>query len=179
MKQLFGWRALVGVAASAGALLMALAAPGLAAVSSGVSSTARTAGWTVTVLVARTTVKAGTAIPATITIDNHSGHAVRIGECPGTYDLMNLGNAKIPNSIVVPTPACSENSIAPGVHVVHTKVWTTFEGCTKSTPSHDLPRCPKSGTSVPLPVGNYRTNIVLPSIKGLPTPKPITVRLTA
>lgn len=178
MEQQRGWRTFAVVAVSAAAVLV-LSIPDLAGATTGASSTARTANWKVTVWVARTSVKAGTTIPASITFDNRTGHAVKLGQCPGTYDLMNLGNSKIPNSIVVPTPACWSATIPVGVSVAHTKVRTNYEGCTKSTPSPDLPRCPKNGGPLALPAGTYQTNIVLPAFKGLPVPKPITIRLTA
>lgn len=178
MKQQFGWRTSLGVALAAGTLWTAFVGPGLAGAMTGATSSARGAGWTVTISIATTTAKAGAIIPATIALENRTGHAVRFGDCRGTYDLMNLGNAKIPNAIVVATPACIGNSIAPGTHVVHIKVWTTYEGCTRSTPGPGLPRCTASGAPVPLPAGTYKTNVVLPSIKGLPTPKALTVRLT-
>ena len=178
MKQQFGWRTSLGVALAAGTLWTAFVGPGLAGAMTGATSSARGAGWTVTISIATTTAKAGAIIPATIALENRTGHAVRFGDCRGTYDLMNLGNAKIPNAIVVATPACIGNSIAPGTHVVHIKVWTTYEGCTRSTPGPGLPRCTASGAPVALPAGTYKTNVVLPSIKGLPTPKALTVRLT-
>ena len=180
MRKNPGWRAVITTAMSVGALFVTSAAPAFAdGMSSSGSSTARSGNLTVTIWVAHTSAKAGADIPATITIDNHSSHTVLASGCPGTVDLMNLGNSKIPNSIIVPTPACLPKKLSPGSHTVHVKVWTFYEACTNSKGSSDLPRCLKAGKAPPLPAGTYRTNVVLPGINGLPTPKPLTIRLTA
>jgi hypothetical protein len=165
--------------AFASILLATVLSSGAAAATTGQVSSATSKDWTVRVWVAATTVKAGTDIPATITIVNHSGHAILGGSCPDAAYLMNVGNAKIPNNIVVPTPSCKATHFSRGTYVFHLKVWTIYEVCSGSSQSQHLPRCPKNGHGAPLPSGTYRTNVVLPKFKGLPTPKPITIRLTA
>ena len=161
-------------AASVAALVVGLLTPGASAASTGRTATATSKEWTVTLWVARTSTRAGTSIPATVTVDNRTGHRVVVSGCRGVVFEMDLGNAKIPNPIAVTTAECS-SSMAPGVHVFHTKVLTTYEGCG----GNGLPKCGNPPKMSPLPAGTYRTQTVWLGAKpALPTPRPITITLT-
>ena len=137
------------------------------------SSTASTKYWTVTLRVSRTSTVAGTTIPATVTVDNRSGHRVEVTGCTGTdYEIL-VGNAKVPHSPIIPTVLCT-SWMGAGVHVFHTKVQTMYESCG----GQGVPRCGTPPAMSPLPTGTYRTELVLPTSKyPLPTPHPLTIQL--
>lgn len=167
--------------ATVGALTVAALFVGTApapanAAPSGRAHSATTKDWTVTVWVSRTAVKAGTSIPATVTVDNRSGHPIAIEGCPGIDYEMVAGNSTVPNSPVIPSVACS-STMSPGVHVFHTKVETIYMGCGGGDGS---PPCGRPPGLLPLPAGTYQTQIVLPGARpSVPTPRPLTITLTS
>lgn len=170
MRMIHGCRISMSAVAITGALLVSLSAPGMAGAASGASSTARTVDWIETVWVARTTVKAGVAIPATVTVVNRTNHKLAVMGCGGS---MTVANSKVPNPLIVGTSLCLWMA-SPGRHVFRFKVSTTYQICGGS----GSPACGSPPRMTPLPPGVYRTEAILPSTKGMGTPRPITIRLT-
>ena len=126
--------------------------------------TALSKSWIVTLRVEGTYTKAGTTIPATVTIDNRTGHSVNITGCPEVIYKIVLGNFKIPNS-PVNTSALCVSKMSPGVHVFRTKVQTTYQACGGG----GYPPCGNPPNFPRLPTGTYRTQVVLPgTIPSLP-----------
>ena len=161
-------------AVSVVALVLGLLTSRASAASTGQSDAATSKDWTVTVWVARTSTRAGTTIPATVTVDNRTSRRISFSGCPGTIYELILGNAKVPNSPVIATVLCL-GKMTPGIHVFHTKVQSTYQVCVvRGTPPCGNPPKPS-----PLPTGTYHTQIVLPDAKpSLPTPRPLTITLT-
>jgi hypothetical protein len=158
---------------SAVVLVSGLLAIGASAASSGRTNTAVSKVWTVSVWLARSSTEAGTPIPATVTIDNKTAHRLTGTGCPGVNFSMDVGNATFPNPIPETAAYCGF-SIAPGVHVFHTKVITTFEGCS----GEGLPKCGKPPKLSALPAGTYQTRIIWPGFGNtLPKPRKFTVTL--
>jgi hypothetical protein len=156
------------------ALVCVLLTTEASATSTGRTSTASSKAWTVTVWLARNSTKAGIPVPVTITVDNKTARKLTGTGCPGVNFLMDVGNAKIPNPIPETTAFCGF-SIAPGIHVFHTKVITTFEGCG----GNGVPMCGNPPKMSALPVGTYHTQIVWPRFGNtLPKPRKFIVRLT-
>jgi hypothetical protein len=155
-------------------LLLGSMPSGAGASSNGLLHSVITKDWTVTIWVARTSVKAGTSIPATVTVNNRSGHRINIEGCPGVNYEMVAGSVKVPNSPVIPSVACS-STMSPGIHVFHTKVQTIYMVCGGG----GNPSCGQPPRFSPLPAGTYRTQIVLPNARpALPTPHALTIFLT-
>ena len=143
--------------------------------SSGRSTSASTKEWSVTVWVARTSTKAGTMIPATVTVDNRATHRVQVSGCAGANYEILVGNAKIPNSPIIATVLCL-SMMGPGIHVFHTKVQTRYQVCG----GVGSPPCGNPPSMAPLPSGTYRTELVLPGARHpLPLPRPLTITLTS
>jgi hypothetical protein len=156
------------------ALAFGLLATGASATSSGRTSTAASKEWTVTVRLARTSTRAGTPIPVTVTVLNKTAHKLSGSGCPGVNFLMGVTNAKVPNPIPVTLALCSF-SITPGVHVFHTKVITTYEGCG----GNGVPKCGNPPKLRALPAGTYHTQTIWPELgKDFPKPQKFTVTLT-
>lgn len=151
------------------ALVLGLVSSVASATPSGQSVSATSKDWTVTIWVARTSTRAGTTIPATVTVDNRTGHRVEVTGCVGTIYKIVVGNSKVPNSPVIPTVLCA-GTMAPGAHVFHTKVLTTYQTCSGNLNCGD-PAKPSA-----LPAGTYRTQVVLPG--AFPTPGPLAITLT-
>lgn len=157
------------------ALLLGSLPSGAGAASSGRSHTATSKDWTVTIWVARTSTKAGTSIPATVTVDNRLDHRVDITGCPGTDYEIVAGNSKVPNNPVIPTVFCS-SKMGPGIHIFHTKVQTMYQVCGGG---EGTPPCGNPPKMSPLPVGTYHTQLILPGASpSLPTPRALTITLT-
>ena len=134
---------------------------------------AMTRDWAVTVALAATTVREGSTIAATFTIDNKTGHRVRVTGCPGQEYVIILGYSSVHNSPIVPSDFCA-GWMGPGVHVVHALVYTTYDRCG----GKGVPRCGTRPKMSDLPPGRYHTQILLPEATSLPTPAPITVVIT-
>jgi len=157
---------------SAIALVLGLLSSVAIATPTGRSVNATSKNWTVTVWVARTSTKAGTTIPAIVTVDNRTGHRVEVNGCAGVIYKIVVGNSKVPNSPVAPTVLCT-GTMAPGTHVFHTKVLTTYQTCSGNL------NCGDPAEPSALPRGTYHTQVVLPDAKAsLPTPRPLTITLT-
>jgi hypothetical protein len=135
--------------------------------------TATSKGWTVAVWVARTTTKSGTTIPATITLDNRTGHRVEFTGCPGVVFTIVVGNAKVPNRPVIATAFCG-SKMTPGVHVFHTKVLTNYQTCG----INGSPKCGNPRKLPALPTGTYHTYVIWPgTMPALPRPASVTITL--
>ena len=156
-------------------LVFGLLVSGTSAPSTGKTVSATSKDWKVTIWVARTSTKAGTTIPATVAVDNQTGHQVEVTGCPGVVYGMVVGNAKIPNYPVIPAELCS-TKLTPGIHVYHTKVLTDYQTCGGG---NGAPKCGNPPRLSALPVGTYRTEIVAPGSRpAIPMPKPLTIILT-
>ncbi len=137
------------------------------------SSTVRTRDWSVTIRLTRTTVKAGTPIPAVVIIENRTHRTLAGRGCADGLYKMALENARVRQTMAQPS-SCNW-SISPGRHLFRTRVLTRYIICG----SPGFPSCQgRTEVPTPLPAGAYRTEVVLPIAPGLRTPRPIRVLLT-
>jgi hypothetical protein len=150
-------------AVSAVVLTLVSLVSGPASASSGRWVSASTKDWSVTLWVARTPTKAGTTIPATVTVDNRTGHRVEITGRTFTNCEVLVGNAKVPNLPIIPTILCA-SSMSAGVHVFHTKVQTTYQRCGGEGTAH----CGNPPKMSALPVGPTTPSIRFRRLGPLP-----------
>jgi hypothetical protein len=154
--------------------LLGVAPSNAGASTSGRSHIATSKYWTVTLWVAQTSTKPGTSIPATVTVDNRSGHRVEIVGCPFTDYEIIAGSPTVPNSPDITAQLCT-SELSPGNHVFHTKVQTMYVGCGGGAGS---PPCGKLPKLTALPVGMYQTQLILPGARpSLPMPRALTITL--
>ena len=116
-------------------------------------------GWVVTLAVAKTTVRIGAKLSATITVDNRTGHSVTVQGCQPNFDFsVELANAKVPYQGLSGAVACS-TKFRVGSTVIHTQVSAVYSSCG----GLGLPSC----ANPDLPVGAYHTVVNWPT--GTPT----------
>ncbi len=133
------------------------------------SITRNSPGWSVTLTVKKTTVRAGTPIPATLVVTNRTGRSVRYSSCRdnGVFG-MGVANHHVPQGLASGAVACSA-SMRPGRNIFHETVWTNYESCSPS-----VPPC-----RVPLPGGIYHTIVLWPKFAAqVPRPGSLAIRLT-
>ena len=117
-------------------------------------------GWVVTLSIAKTSLRSGSSMAATITVDNKTGHAVKFVGCPGDQVFaVGLGNAKVPYQGISSSVACL-STLHRGANVFHERVYATYQVCGGST---NLP-CPSGGGMPGLPTGRYRTVVFVPKV---------------
>lgn len=130
-------------------------------------------GWVVTLSIAKTTLRAGSSMAATITVLNRTGHTVKISGCPGDQIfVVGLGNAKVPYAGISSSVACF-STLHRGANVFHERVRATYQVCGGTD---NLP-CPAGGGMPSLPTGRYHTVVELP-ITTPPMPKTGTLWVT-
>jgi len=106
-------------------------------------------GWAVTLAVAKTTVRTGSKISATITIVNRTGHSAYVEGCLPDFDFfVDLVNSKVPHQNVSGLVACS-TSLRIGTTVIHTQINAIYSATTRAM-------------SPDLPVGTYHTAVNWP-----------------
>lgn len=143
--------------------------------SSDQSTTTSSHNWKVTMWVARISTRVGTTIPAIVTVDNRTDHRVTISGCPGTTYEIVLSNNDVPNEAVIPTVLCV-GTMTPGIHAYFTDVQTSYQTCGIA----NTPSCGKPPKIPKLPVGTYRTELILPGAgPQLPMPKPLAITITS
>jgi hypothetical protein len=117
-------------------------------------------GWVVTLSIPRTTLRSGSSMDATITVDNRTGYAVKFVGCVGDQVFaVGLGNAKVPYPGIASSVACW-STLHRGANVFHEHVWATYQVCGGST---NLP-CPAGGGMPGLPGGRYHTVVRVPHV---------------
>jgi hypothetical protein len=153
------------------ALVGALVAPAVASVAgadifkgTGVETSSK--GWTVELDIASWTLRSGSSMNATLTIDNRTGRGVRLSTClnNGAF-TMGIGNARAPFQAMNGAMVCSM-VLHPGRNVFHERIRATYSAC---APSGDLPRCGPHRSMPGLPPGIYRTVVTW---EGLPSTIP-------
>ena len=134
-----------------------------------------------------TTVKAGTDIHGTVTLDNTTGRPLK-PSC-GLVWAVGLTNSQIPFNPAFAAMCRIDQQIKPGLSVYPVTITTTYQGCSQSGQADGgMPGClpgpmgagSRFTAAPPLPVGTYETKIV---VNGLPSqdvrlPSPIVVTLT-
>ena len=117
-------------------------------------------GWFVTLSVARTSLRTGSSMAATFTVDNETGHAVKFGGCVDDQVFaVGLGNAKVPYPGIASSVACF-STLHKGLNVFHEHVWATYQICGASTG----PSCLSGGGMPGLPPGRYHTIVRVPHV---------------
>lgn len=112
-------------------------------------------GWAVTLAVAKTTVRTGTRLSATITIVNRTGHSVTVEGCQPNLDFfIELANAKVSYQSLSGLVACS-TTLRRGTTVIHAQIIAAYTAC--GGPGQ--PSCANPN----LPVGTYHTAVIWPS----------------
>jgi hypothetical protein len=160
-----GWRPV------AFALTVAAVTGTSAGAAPGRSVTTYAPGWSVTLHLATSHVRAGRSVRATLTIDNETGRRVRVAGCAADFTYqVDLGDRKIPNSPVSGAVACW-TTLHPGRNVFHRRVSAREEVCG----GRDGPPCP-----APLPTGIYHTIVSWPTSApgGVPDPGVLTITVT-
>lgn len=112
-------------------------------------------GWVVSLAVAKTTVRTGTRLSATITIDNRTGRSVTVEGCQSNFDFsVGLANAKVPYVGFSGLVACS-TKFRVGSTVIHTPITAVYSTCG----GEGEPSCAHPD----LPVGEYHTVVNWPT----------------
>ena len=140
-----------------GAVLLAVSLGGpLAVVQAGASGHSTTVvattskGWLVSLAVAKTTVRTGTSIPATITVVNRTGHSATVEGCLPNFDFfVVLVNAKVPYQDLSGDVACS-TPLRRGTTVIHTQINAIYSATT-------------TAMNPDLPIGTYHTVVNWPT----------------
>jgi hypothetical protein len=127
--------------------------------------------WVVTLTIAKTSLRTGSSMPATITIVNKTGHNVKVEDCASDETFaVGIGNAKVPYIVFSGAVACV-TTLHTGTNVFHERIVATFQVCG----GQGNPAC---GPGMPkLPTGRYRT--VVSWVSATPSiPKPGTLWVT-
>jgi hypothetical protein len=126
--------------------------------------------WFVTLSIARTTLRSGSAMAATLSVDNKTGHTFKLIGCFGAV----LGNAKVSYPAVSSSEACF-TSLGRGTSVFHFSILATYQVCGGAT----NPACRQGGGMVGLPTGRYRAVVQVPHVTpSMPSPGIVTVTVT-
>jgi len=122
-------------------------------------------GWVVTLSIAKTSLRAGSSMPATVTIVNKTGHNVRVEGCASDETFaVGIGNAKVPYTFFSGAVACV-TTLHEGSNVFHERIVATYQICGGQGNPACGPGSPK------LPTGRYHT--VVAWVSALPSiPKP-------
>jgi hypothetical protein len=107
-------------------------------------------GWLVSLAVAKTTVRTGAKLSATITIVNRTGHSATVEGCLPNFDFMViLVNAKVRYQDLSGAVACS-TTLRRGTTVIHTQIIAVRPTTTRAM-------------NPDLPVGTYHTVVNWPT----------------
>jgi hypothetical protein len=121
------------------------------------------------------TIRAGSSETGVVVVENHTGHVLHADGCQRIFAIA-LGRGRFEQS-----PAwldCLQTFTIPiGRSTYPVTVTAAYLACTNGPPAGDLHSCTLNGPP-PLPTGVYRATLVQ-SGKIVPTPPPITVRVTA
>lgn len=139
-----------------GVPLAAQAAPADILRATGVVTSSKS--WVVTLSIAKTALRTGSSMSATITVRNRTGHDVKISGCPGDQVfVVGLGNRKVPYAGISSGVACS-STLHRGINIFHERVRATYQVCGGSG---NLP-CPSGGGMPDIPPETYHTVVRLP-----------------
>jgi hypothetical protein len=130
---------------------------------------------------ANTTLAAGEqGLPGTVIVTNTTGKPIEIGFC-GAEFAVGLENDEVDQQLGF--NGCLETAkIPPGTSTYGVTVGASYGSCTSmSDPPGGLVACLPGGGVPPLPAGEYRTRLYLPSgLEGLTGPQdPLTLNVTA
>lgn len=140
-----------------------LAAPSKAPASTPTPTGQPPAGVLIRVIPDQTTVKAGERIPATVRIENMTGHDVQFSDhaCDGNV-VPGIANETIPLEAAWAAAACASWSLPPAGVEYRAELATTYLSCSSSHSgaSARLPSCTRAGRLPALPAGVYQTSAV-------------------
>jgi hypothetical protein len=106
-------------------------------------------GWVVSLAVAKTTVRTGAKLSATITIVNRTGHSATVEGCLPNFDFfVVLVNARVPYQDLSGAVACS-TTLRRGTTVINTQINAIHAATTRAM-------------NPDLPVGTYHTVVNWP-----------------
>ena len=165
-------KSLVGLAAS---LILLLGAPTVANAGSGAASPI-----SIRLVLRHTSVVAGHVLAGDAVITNRSTKTIVVQACAedGWLDV-GLSNKSYTYSPIDELILCAPTvRLRPGVNHFSIAIRTMYQGCTKSTPTFDLPRCGKTGMPT-LPKGQYHTSVIMvgfPKNTRAPTNIKVTIR---
>lgn len=118
-------------------------------------ATTSSKGWVVTLAVAKSTMRTGARLSATITVVNRTGHSVMVEGCQPNLDFfIELASAKVPYQDLSGWVACS-TTLRRGTTVFHAQIIAAYSSCGGPGP----PSCANPN----LPVGTYHTVVIWPS----------------
>ena len=130
------------------------------------AATGRAASVTVQISLTRDRIGAGTSIPGTATVTNHTAKSILVKACANDgWLFVGLVNHFVKFDPPIATVYCSPSvRLAPGPNRFPITVRTTYLSCTNRGPQVAGPRCTPKGPP-PLPNGYYDTKAI---ILGLP-----------
>lgn len=129
--------------------------------------------WHATVKLSGSSLRSGTNLSARLTLDNRTGHNVKISGCPGDQIFaLGLENSRVKFDPIVSSVECYI-TIHRGINHFPMVIYASYQGCSGGGPGVKLPVCLKGLSSIApkLPIGRYHTVLLWPGNQ-LPLPKP-------
>ena len=121
------------------------------------------------------TITAGSAVAASVIVDNNSGRAIRVTGCLGLFQVVLTSSTYHPD---VAWPACAQTFTIPaGQSSYSLKVEATYSSCSQRGPQGTLKSCLPGNRMPPLPPGRYHARL-FQARHAVAVPAPIPVRVT-
>jgi hypothetical protein len=121
------------------------------------------------------TVTAGGQLTGRVTVDNRTGHILRIHGCGDLVDVTLSSRHYHP---ALTAPSCAGLlAVPPGRTAYPVRVLASYLSCRAGHAGGGLPRCGPRHRAPPLPPGTYQASLY--AVNGfVPAPEPIPVRVT-
>jgi hypothetical protein len=121
------------------------------------------------------TITAGSAVAASVIVDNNSGRAIRVTGCLGLFQVVLTSSTYHPD---VAWPLCAQTFTIPvGQSSYRVKVEATYSSCGQDGPQGTLKSCLPGNRIPPLPPGRYHARLFQAG-HVVAVPAPIPVRVT-
>lgn len=121
-----------------------------------------------------TTMRGGSSLPATITVENDSGKPIHILGCGSVFSVVLVGEGHRPSPS---WPLCAQDIIVPaGESTYPVTVAAAYQQCSTDG-GNGMPACEQDGSMPPLPAGRYQATTVSVS-PDLPVPARVPVTVT-
>jgi hypothetical protein len=136
------------------AMLPLAASVSVAGASSATSVTTSSKGWVVTLTIAKSSLRAGSSMPATLTIVNRTGRVVKMGGCQVDANfVIGIANAKVQYEPISGAVGCWTD-FHTGTNVFHEFIAASYNWCG----GQGGPKWGKNPTVAPkLPTGHFHT----------------------
>lgn len=121
-----------------------------------------------------TTVRAGSSLRATITVENDSGKPIHVLGCGSVFRVLLVGGGHSPSPS---WPLCAQDIVIPaGASTYPVTVAAAYQECSMDG-GDGMPACERDGSMPPLPSGRYHATTVSVS-PDLPVPTSVSVTVT-